>query len=480
MIKCTRPIAIVVATLSLGALLLLASPPAPAAAATKNAGIAELTPDGGYLGNYLAPDGSRVYCIDSPLPWPSGSTSGPSLVDGVVTTWGVPLPPVSLQKLNYVLLAYGQTDDPVQAAAVAAFVNAYTSGWARDLGAGYDAGAWYLNGNAAAIAVFDAIWADAQANAVPADTAALSIEMTDATTGTLLIAASRPEATGFLVLEGAVRTDDGASEFPVSSVEDVDLRGIPSDDARDYAISAVVTFTAPTPAAPNLTLYVTDGQQRTIRGGTTGSAPFGASTATDALLVDFAPVLSTAVARETVALGEPFIDTVTAAVEAGGRPWRERVDGSAVPIVAEGVLYGPFTEPPATSDIAPAGAPVAGSETLTLTGPGEYQSSGAVMATRPGYYTWVWSIRADHQEPVGQASLPVDYSFVSPFGLAAETHRVPQPALRLAATGLEPHGAAVTGAGLIAMGILALVGARRRPLEIAQHPAVRPEGGNIR
>ena len=245
----------------------------PAHAATKNAGIADLTPYGGYLGNYLAPDGSRVYCIDSPLPWPSGATSDPAQVDTLVTTWGSMLPAADVQNLNYVLVTYGQTDDPVQAAAVAAFVNAYTSGWARDLGAGYAAGAWYLNGDPTVTAVYDTIWADAQANAAPTGTATVLL---DVDAGTVAVTASPASAGGTLTLVGAVRTDTGESTFPVSSNDVIPITGTPDDDDLEYTIGATATFTVVTPAGASLVLYTTPDQQRTIRGGAPGSIAFSA------------------------------------------------------------------------------------------------------------------------------------------------------------------------------------------------------------
>lgn len=254
----------------LGLLLLGA---VPAHAATKNAGIPDLTPYGGYLGNYLAPDGFRVYCIDSPLPWPSGDTSGPTAVDSLVTTWGSTLSASDLQVLNYVLLTYGQTDDPVQAAAVAAFVNAYTSGWSRDLGAGYAAGAWYLNGNATVTAVYDTIWADAQANAAPVGTATVQL---DPDAGTVAVSAAPAAATGTLTLTGAVRTDTGESSFAVGPGEVIPITGTPADDELQYTITAHAEFTAATTAGPGLVLYTTAGQQRTIRGGAPGSLAFSA------------------------------------------------------------------------------------------------------------------------------------------------------------------------------------------------------------
>ncbi|MCU1409842.1 MAG: hypothetical protein JWR04_549 [Rhodoglobus sp.] len=456
----TRLLALLLTVLALAGLGLTSA--LPAEAATKHVGIPNLTPYGGYLGNYLAPDGARVYCIDSALPWPSGTTSGPSTVGTLVTSWGAALPAAHLQKLNYVLLKHGQTDDPVQAAAVAAFVNAYTSGWARDLGAGYAAGAWYLNGNATVIKVYDAIWADAEANAIPTGTATLLI---DPAAGTASVAATPPTATGTLTLSGAVRADTGEASFAVTAAEEIPIRGIPADDAREYTVSARVAFAAPTTAGPSLVLYTTAGQQRTIRGAGPGSFTFSAAAQDQVVQLDFAPVLTTTVEHATVELGQPLVDLVAVGLAEGSRPWRARADGVPVAVVAEGVLYGPFDVQPAQSDTVPAGAPVAARETLTLQNPGEYSTSATAIASQPGYYTWVWTIDAARQDAVGAASLPEGYLFVSPFGLPEETHFVqaPPPAqARLAKTGSEPQNAGVVAVALIGIGTLLTATSRGR------------------
>ncbi len=455
-----RILATLLCTLALACGLALAAPAVSAHSATQNAGIPDLTPYGGYLGNYLAPDGFRVYCIDSPLPWPSGATSGPSTVDVLATTWGSALSASDLTKLNFVLLAYGQTDDPVQAAAVAAFVNAYTSGWARDLGAGYAAGAWYLNSNAEVTSVYDSIWADAQANAEPTGEATLHLDMTDATTGSLAVTASPASATGTVELTGAVRADTGESNFAVSSDENIPIRGIPLDEAREHAVSASASFSAPAPASPEVVLYFTADQQRTIRGSTPGSIEFEAIAATDALPLDFAPVLTTAVSSASPVIGEALVDRVTVSLAEGSRPWRVRADGTPVVLVADGVLYGPFDKPPVQSEAAPPDAPVAATETLSLDGLGEYSSSGSTTAVGPGYYTWVWSIESTRQDAIGVAALPEGFVYRSPFGLPEETHHVTVTPPRLAATGDASQNAAVIALGLVAVGVVLQV--RRR------------------
>ncbi|CAN5250686.1 hypothetical protein BH09ACT5_BH09ACT5_24680 [soil metagenome] len=455
-----RLLALVIAVLGFVLLGLVPLGAAPAQAATKSSGMPNLTPYGGYLGNYLAPDGAQVYCIDSPLPWPSGQTSGASTVDTVVTTWGSALPVEHLQKLNYVLLTYGQTADPVQAAAVAAFVNAYTSGWARDVGAGYAAGAWYLNGNATVTAVYDRIWADAEAHAVPAGSAALSIDLTGPTEGTLSVSAAPADATGTVTLAGAVRADTGESSFAVGAEETIPIRGLPSDESREYSISADAQFTAATPAAPTLNLYSTPDQQRTIRGTGPGSITFTATAHSELIPLDFTPAISTAVASPSAPVGEPLVDRLSVALADGSRPWRVRTDGTPVTLVADGVLYGPFAEPPAQSTAVPAGAPIAGRESLALDGPGDYATSGSTVAHEPGYYTWVWTIDAGQQDAAGAASLAADFVLVSPFGLPEETHSVQAAPPRLATTGSAPGGAGIAGTALLGTGVLLFAASR--------------------
>ena len=435
----------------------------PANAATKHAGVPGLTPYGGYIGNYLAPDGFRVYCIDSPLPWPSGATSGPSSVDSLVTTWGSTLSATELRKLNYVLLIYGQTDDPVQAAAVAAFVNAYTSGWARDLGAGYAAGAWYLNGNAQVLSVYDVVWADAEANADPRGSATVAVEMTDSTSGTVVVSASRATATGTVSLAGAVHAETGESVVSVTADERIPIRGIPADDARTYVIGAEATFTDSVPAAATLMLYSTPGQQRTIRGAASGEIQFSANAATDLLPLDFAPNFTTVVASASVSAGEQLVDRLTVGLAEGSRPWRLRADGTPIPLVADGVLYGPFTETPTQSDEVPDSAPVAGTQTVAISGLGEIASDGTITATAPGYYTWVWTIDAARQDAIGAAALPDEYFFRSAFGLPEETVTVTAPARRLASTGDGSRDAAAIAIALVAFGAFLSAGAGISP-----------------
>src|SRR5690606_26757489 len=68
------------------------------------------------------------------------------------------------------------------------------------------------------------------------------------------------------------------------------------------------------------------------------------------------------------------------------------------------------------------GAPVAGVETVTLTGAGSYTSPGTIVAPESGFYTWVWSIdKAAH----GENAKYLTDSFTDRFGQVTETSVVP-------------------------------------------------------
>ena len=461
-----RALALVLAALALIAGLILIDQPRPAAAAAHGAGIADITPDGGFLGNFIAQDGSRGYCIDSLRDWPAGATTGPELAGSLTTSWGAPLAPDVLQKLNFALLRYGDTADPVQAAAVAAFVNAYTSERAHQVGAGHATGAYYVNGHPAVTPVYDAIWADVEANAIPQPSAVLAIEMSSATAGVVRVSADPVTAVGTLALEGAVVADTGAGTAEVTDGSVIPIQGAPADDRGEYAVSARADFALEIPAAAAVLLYTTGDQQRTIRGSTPGAADFAAAASTAAIPLQFAPVVQTVVQSATVEPGEPFIDLLTVGTAEGSMPWRQRLDGSYLPVAAHGVLYGPLAETPVRAALPPSDAPVAGEHTIVLAGPGEYATEPTTVAAEPGYYTWVWTIDAALQEPATAASLPPGYRVASDFGIVEETHRVPapvRPSPQLARTSVGTEGTALVALLLLALGsTLGIVSRRAR------------------
>src|SRR5690606_6754342 len=148
----------------------------------------------------------------------------------------------------------------------------------------------------------------------------------------------------------------------------------------------------------------------------------------------FHPVLST---QAETAFVRPdrdrFADRVTFGLAPGSAaPWPSRTGqtGSAeyAPVVATGVLYGPFAEPPTENESAPQDARVAArAEIVADRGPGEYLAVADAVPDEAGYYSWVWTIDESEQLPeVRDAKLlPAGYHFVDRFGLAAEGQTVP-------------------------------------------------------
>ncbi|MGX5680239.1 hypothetical protein [Schumannella luteola] len=423
-----RPFALLLAlVLAFAGLLALDRATAPAAgAAVTGAGYQGITPYGGYLGNYIAPDGMRVYCIDSALDWPSGATGPGQVVGSVTTSWGSWLAPDQVQKLNYALLTWGQTGDPTVAAAVSAYVYAYLSNFARMHGPQHAAGAHYINGNIAVLGAYNTIWNRAETEfagrATPS--ASVSIDLANGWDGTVTVGASAGAMNGVLRLEGATVAGSSASQVSVSSGSVVPIRVKPTDDSPRQTVRATVEFLVRDGAQQNLVLYPTGGQQRTIRGAYSKDTNVKA---VDEAVADltFAPVVQTQVAARYVDSGAAFVDGLVASVASGSAEWRTLPHGDAVPIVAEGTLYGPFGEQPAVSDSVPADAPIVGTEKVTLTGPGEYRSPGTLRAPSTGFYTWVWRIAAAAQPEDVREQLPDDYTFADQFGLVAESHVVP-------------------------------------------------------
>ena len=398
----------------------------PAAAATTGAGYSGITPYGGYLGNYIAPNGTRVYCMDSGREWPGGATDGGTLVSSLTTEWGAELSSEVMQKLNMALTNYGQTADPTQAAAVSAYIYAYTANYSRQAGATQGVGAHYINGNATVLSAYNAIWADVEANfaGTSTGTATLTITMANAYDGYVSVETEPATATGTLTLTGAVHAASGTPTVAVTDGQVVPIRGIPFVTASSYSVSAHASFVAPSGASPTVTVFSTGDQQRTLSGGTPGEIRFEASAQSAPIDLTFSPVIRTQVASTFVSEGDAFVDTVTASVAEGSAPWRS-VDGIGVRVLAEGTLYGPFSERPVVSDTPPADAPIVGSETMILDRPGDYTTTGSLRASGAGFYTWVWTITKRGQEATTAEFLPDGYTFSDQFGLVAETHVVP-------------------------------------------------------
>lgn len=108
---------------------------APAASAAPQEGVGHETrpgqPYGGvqrardWLGSYLV-GGEQVWCVRFALKAPeTGEQYRPG--EALLTKWGTPLPAETAANISYLLLRYGDTRDPNQAAALAHLLHSWTS-----------------------------------------------------------------------------------------------------------------------------------------------------------------------------------------------------------------------------------------------------------------------------------------------------------------------------------------------------------------
>jgi hypothetical protein len=432
----------------------------PAAAAAPGAGISGITPAGGYLGNYVAPDGSRVYCIDSALPWPSGATSPGSPVDDLTTQWGEPLPAATLDKISYVLAKFGETDQDELAAAVSAYLYAFTSEYARRHGPGIEAGLHYINGHPVVQGWFTAIWADVEKRAATGPTtdpatAEVVIEMSSWQTGTVTVHTSPADVTGELLLTGATVAETGVASAIISDGVPVSIVGSPVPSEAHYSISAVATLAvAP---GPVIMLYTTGSQQRTVRAIASAASELAARAELGPISVPVAPVIVSKVLDPQPQPGDDVVDSLMVSLPSE-RAWPVDAAGTPIAIVAAGILYGPFPTQPSTADLPPAEAPMAATQDLLLTGVGEYRST-PTRVDAPGWYTWVWRIDSASQSEEARSILPEGYAFADRFGLPDETFVI---APQLAATGGEAVSPLLSLAALVLGAILLLGNTRRR------------------
>ncbi|PWJ61011.1 hypothetical protein B0H03_12117 [Rathayibacter iranicus NCPPB 2253 = VKM Ac-1602] len=416
------------------------------AAAIEGAG-GRWTPGGGYLGNYIATDGSgkRVYCVDVQMD--STASGGPgtvqseiSPVDGTRAVTGD-----ELRKLNYAITVWGQTADANQAAAVSAYVYNFTSAnWSGQ-------GSHYIDGGdvAAITALYNQIFADTEANYTAAvgggsgtgtGDLTFAVDSTNNYAGTLTVSNLSPaDANGTITLTNGVFTDTGLSTRDgVGNNSTLNITGVAPEDGSDYKISAKAAFTSANGGGSsydaNATLYY-DEIQRSAGPGTMTSGPGSFTISAEDPTTrspNFNPVVGTTVAAKYVQAGQKFQDTLTFSSVAGAdgvnNAWPQRGDDSYVEVKANGTLYYTGSKAPVESDTVPGDAVVAGSATVTTGAQGPavtYTAASDTVAEKSGYYTWVWSINEADQSDVAKRRITDGYSFTDRFGQVPETHVSP-------------------------------------------------------
>lgn len=368
----------------------------------------------GFLGAYNTDvDGRQAYCIDLGAASPFGQTSPAQTVTSLDA-----LSPQQLAELNYVLDRWGQSSDPKVTAAVAIYVwsVADADDYAAIGGQDYLVARAPASARAEVLANVATMRQEAAVNAVTDPSLSLSVSMSDQYVGSLEVQARPASLQGTVTLTDAVFAGGGAAR--TVGVGTYAITGKPADGVASYRVGASMSVAAAGYGA-QVDLYVTPGAQRLIAAVAGSSAGLSAQARTPVIELDFQPEIGTQVASRYVAVGNAFVDKLMVSITKG--TWIE-VDGRPVPITATGTLYGPFDEQPSEADGAPGGAPVAGRETVSLTGAGIYASPGTITAPASGFYTWVWAIDKATQ---GSSGKYLTGSFTDRFGRVAETHVVP-------------------------------------------------------
>ncbi len=373
---------------------------------------------GAFLGAYNTDvDGRQAYCADLDAAAPYGNTSGPERITSLDS-----LSRQQLAELNYVMDRWGQSGDPNITAAVALYVWSVTSAGTYN-SHGMSGDDYYVARAPASergtiLANLATMRQEAAIYAVTDPALSLSLTMADQYAGTLTVATHPAGLAGTATLSDAVFADGSSSRTIGAGTHPI--TGTPADGVPSYQIGASMSIDAAGYGVA-LDLYVTPGggKQRLIAAVSGSSTGLSAQAESPVIELDFQPEITTQVASRFVAEGDAFVDGLTVSVSKG--TWIH-LDGAPVELTATGTLYGPFDEQPAEADTPPAGAPIAGTETVTLTGAGSYTSPGTIIAAESGFYTWVWAIdKAAH----GANAKYLTDSFTDRYGQITETSVVP-------------------------------------------------------
>ena len=404
-----RVVSSVATTLTILLMLLgsLFFPAAPAQAATLGVGYGNQDL---WLGSFSS-HGRQAYCMDLDALAPWGNTQHPELkttLDSLSAT--------ELARLNYVLGRWGESNDPNITSAVQLYVwdIADRGNYSARGGDGQFVTRAPGNMQATILSHLTTMRSESAANAVANPSVSMSITMTDQYQGQLKVQANPTSATGTVTLTNANFTNGSTSA--TLGVGTHEIVGIPPEGAPDYQITA--SLKAPSLGyGAGVDLFYTPGEQRIL--GAASFEPLFASAQSAVIPLDFRPVIETVVDAKFVQAGDVFSDKLNVTVTK--HSWI-KVNGIPVPVLAEGTLYGPFDAQPVEANAPPEGAPVLGTESLTLTHPGNYVSPGTLTAPESGFYTWVW--RIDKTKQGANAKYLTD-SFTDRFGRVAETSVTP-------------------------------------------------------
>lgn len=424
-------------------------------------------------GNFVLPDGRFVYCAEVFIRVDPGSS-----IPDYVTTGTIPGSSDSgievyattgddVKKIGFVIGRYGQTNDNLQAAAVAYAVWASRSG-----NAGYNAQLAIVANSIGSDAV---ALAQAYMNEAATWVAAGGGSGFDYFWDPSVISSTSPYA-------GTVKLPPGTTEMTIENGTWSDGTTTKTWGGAGAPAGTVLSWLGTPPSAAAWDKYyrvgfsgkrlvftgeVAFGNGNGWQNSITGGAPVERPLSTIYLDPDtvWAPTVSSMVRSKFISVGEAFSDTITFGTlptDVGRTDqWRWRLSADEVtkewmPVKAKATVYGPFLSDPALnpSPYAPVGAPVAATlDFTTVNEDGSFlqstpagqtfeisslaQGSGEV-AEEQGYYTFKWDIDgADQHEAVtgvddcvtpdrvaGCRVFPTNYFFSDGFGTAGETQTV--------------------------------------------------------
>jgi hypothetical protein len=417
----------------------------PAQAAITNG--AQLEGEYGPIGNFVETStGLYVYCIDSSADWPNfqvfpgtGTTVGSlDARDWAGSPAGVS--GTALGRMNYIVANWGQTSDPVRAAAVQIALFSFTKG-SVDVAKTYIGDA---DGNAATVSLLvDQMLADA-ANVLASQgggsgSLTFTVDPTNNYYGTLTVNLSPASATGTVTLANGVFRDTGSSTISgVGNGAVLNVVGVAPEDDPNYKISASGTFTAAVWGNQiNMTDYGSSGQQRMVTGAPGVPLQFTLSGEDPQFRgTVFQPAGTTVVPLGVVKTGDELQDVLqptTLPDESGvNNSWKQYASGEYHPITYRATVYrvdeADYPSDPAGVAEIPASAVEVASTTITTTvedGPTIEYPYSLGPAPSPGLYVIVIGVEYADQAPGTQLFLPEGYSWRDNFGQKAESILVP-------------------------------------------------------
>ena len=399
----------------------------------------------GHIGAYRV-GSTNVYCLRPEESRPTGATSFAGYQTWPGGASGPAMSATANARVSWAIATYGQSSDRNWTSAVAMYVWSLADPTEYN-SHGMSGDSWYIGrvpsaqrntvrANLATIrANDDAIVAGSTGSGT--GRLVFAVDEGNNYLGTVTVDSLSPStATGTLTLTNGIFLANGSNSISGATAGmTLDIQGVPpTEDGEPYKISGVGDFTAGGGWRGEVAVYTTPGAQPLGGPGRPAVNNFqiaGIDPADRATV--FQPALTTQVASKFIEPGQPFDDVVTfttvPAADGLNNPWYQRLSGNYEQIVAFGTVYGPFLEQPVEADDVPAGAPIAGTATVTTSlvdGPTvPYTVTTAELAVEPGFYTWVWEINYDDQPARTQLYIPDAYSFVDRFGQVAETQISP-------------------------------------------------------